>query len=314
MQAWRWLTYVAAMTDADPIGTSDSLSLAGRTALVTGSSRGLGAATARRLARAGCDVVVTYRRKEDQARNVAAAVEAAGQQAWVHRCDMSKEDDIDALLEAVTDPETGPGRLDVVVANAAATSFRPLLDAEPKHLQRTFAISVFGFLRLVQRSMPLLEASGRGRVVAVSGADTATWIPAHGILAAAKAAMESMVQYLACEVGERGVSVVGVNPGWIDGDSLKLMLGPFYDAATDVERRTHPMRQAMSPDDVAEAVVALCTDAARLMSGSTVRADGAGVFAFCGRFITITAEQAMASLDGVDPTSGAAPSVTGLDR
>jgi enoyl-[acyl-carrier protein] reductase III len=284
--------------------STDTLSLTGRTALVTGSSRGLGAATARRLARAGCDVVVTYRQQEEAAREVAAAVEAAGRRAWVQRCDMGSIEDIDALVAAIT---SGPGRLDIVVANAAATSFRPLLDAEPRHLERTFAISVTGFLRLVQQAMPLLEASGHGRVVAVSGADTVTWIPAHGILAAAKAAMESMVAYLACELGERGVSIIGVNPGWIDGDSLQLMLGPFYEAAADVERRTHPMRTTMSPDDVAEAVVALCTDAARLMSGAIVPADGAGVFAFCGRFITLAAEGAMAT-GGVDAT-GAAPSV-----
>ncbi|HEU5151368.1 MAG TPA: SDR family oxidoreductase [Iamia sp.] len=288
--------------------TADTLSLTGRTALVTGSSRGLGAATARRLARAGCDVVVTYRKQEEAAREVAAAVEAAGRRAWVHRCDMGEVDDVDALVAAVADEATGPGRLDIVVANAAATSFRPLLDAEPRHLERTFAISVTGFLRLVQQAMPLLEASGHGRVVAVSGADTVTWIPAHGILAAAKAAMESMVAYLACELGERGVTIIGVNPGWIDGDSLKMMLGPFYDAAAEVERRTHPMRTTMSPDDVAESVVALCTDAARLMSGSIVPADGAGVFAFCGRFIGLTAEAAMAG-GGVDPGTGAAPSV-----
>lgn len=69
------------------------------------------------------------------------------------------------------------------------------------------------------------------------------------------------------------------------------------------------MRQTMSPDDVAESVVALCTDAARLMSGSVVAADGAGVFAFCGRFITLSAEQALAGGAGVDPSAGAAPSV-----
>ena len=287
----------------------DSLTLAGRTALVTGSSRGLGAATARRLARAGCDVIVTYRRKEAEARIVAAEVEAAGQRAWVQRCDVSKVDQIDALMEAVADPERGPGRLDVLVANAAATSFRPLLDATPRHIDRTFAISVTGFLRLVQQAMPMLEASGHGRVVAVSGADTVTWIPAHGILAAAKAALESMVAYLACEVGERGVSVIGVNPGWIDGDSLQMMLGPFYESASELERRTHPMRATMSPDDVAESVVALCTDAARLMSGSVVRADGAGVFAFCGRYITLAAEAAMAGDGALADDAAAAPSV-----
>lgn len=292
------------MTAAAP---TDTLSLAGRTALVTGSSRGLGAATARRLARAGCDVVVTYRRQEEAARAVAADVEAAGRRAWVHRCDVGEIDDVDALLDAVADPDRGPGRLDVLVANAAATSFRPLLEAEPRHLERTFAISVTGFLRLVQRAVPLLEASGHGRVVAVSGVDTVTWIPAHGILAAAKAAMESMVAYLGCELGERGLTVVGVNPGWIDGDSLKLMLGPFHQALSDIEARTHPLRRAMTPDDVAETVALLCTDAARLVNGSIVPADGAGIFAFCGRFITLAAEQAMAGAT-VDPTADA-PSV-----
>ncbi len=291
---------------AETAPAADTLSLAGRVALVTGSSRGLGAATARRLARAGCDVVVTYRRQEDAARAVAADVEAAGQRAWVRRCDVGEVDDIDALLAAVADPERGPGRLDVLVANAAATSFRPLLDAEPRHIERTFAISVTGFLRLVQQAVPLLEASGHGRIVAVSGVDTVTWIPAHGILAAAKAAMESMVAYLGCELGERGLTVVGVNPGWIDGDSLKLMLGPFHEALSTIETRTHPLRKAMTPDDVAETVALLCTDAARLVNGSIVPADGGGVFAFCGRFIGLAAEQAMAG--GIDDP-GAAPSV-----
>lgn len=285
---------------------------AGRTALVTGSSRGLGAATAKLLARQGADVVITYRKQEEAAREVAAAVEAAGRRAWVHRCDVGEIDDIDALFDAVEDPATGPGSLDVLVANAAATSFRPLLEAEPRHLERTFAISVTGFLRLVQRATPLLEASGHGRVVAVSGVDTVTWIPAHGILAAAKAAMESMVAYLGVELGERGVTVVGINPGWIDGDSLQLMLGPFYEHLSELEARTHPLRRTMGPDDVAESVALLCGDAARLLNGGIVRADGAGVFSFCGRFINLGVEAALHALPPDDAASlqGAAPSVT----
>ncbi len=295
------------MTDSEPTP------FAGRTALVTGSSRGLGAATAKLLARQGADVVVTYRKRDDAAREVAAEIEAAGRRVWVHRCDLGELDDIEALMNAIEDPATGPGSLDIVVANAAATSFRPLMEAEPRHLEKTFAISVGGFLRLVQRSVPMLEASGHGRIVAVSGADTVTWIPAHGILAAAKAAMESMVAYLGVELGERGLTVVGVNPGWIDGDSLKLMLGPFYAHLSEMETRTHPMRQTMTPDDVAQAVALLCTDAARLMNGSIVRADGAGVFSFCGRNINLGVEAALAALPAdADRTAlaGAAPSVT----
>lgn len=297
------------MTDAQPF--------LGRTALVTGSSRGLGAATAILLARQGADVVVTYRRREDAAREVAAGIEAAGRRAWVHRCDLGELDDVEALMDAVADPATGPGALDIVVANAAATSFRPLLEAEPRHVEKTFAISVTGFLRLVQRSVPLLEANGRGsgRIVAVSGVDTVTWIPAHGILAAAKAAMESMVAYLGVELGERGITVVGVNPGWIDGDSLELMLGPFYDHLSALEARSHPLRRTMSPADVAEAVALLCGDGAKLMNGGIVRADGGGVFSFCGRYINLGVEQALAALpaEGAGAFEGAAPSVT-VDR
>jgi len=299
------LTYVGAMS-------TDPTPFSGRVALVTGSSRGLGAATARLLARQGADVVITYRKREDAAQGVAAEIEAMGRRAWIQRCDLGDLSDVDALVDAVADPATGPGRLDLVVANAAATSFRPLLEAEPHHVDKTFAISVTGFLRLVQRTVPLLEALGGGRIVAVSGADTRTWIPAHGILAAAKAAMESMVQYLGIELGEKNITVVGVNPGWIDGDSLKLMMGPFYDHLSELERRTHPLRRSMTPDDVAETVVLLCGDAARLVSGSTVPADGGGVFSFCGRNLDLAVEAALAALpaDGSGPDlSGAAPSV-----
>lgn len=295
--------------------TVTSLPFAGRTALVTGSSRGLGAATAKELARQGADVVITYRQQEDTAREVAAEIEALGRKVWVQQCDVGDIDDIDALFDFVADPERGPGRLDLLVANAAATAFRSLLDAEPKHLDKTFAISVGGFLRLVQRGVPLLEQSDLGRIVAVSGVDTVTWIPSHGILAAAKAAMETMVSYLAVELGDRGLTVVGVNPGWIAGDSLRLMLGPFYDHLFEAEARTHPMRETMSADDVAEAVVMLCGDAARLMNGTTVRADGAGIFSMTGRYINQGVEVALSSLpaDGSQTFEGAAPSVT-IDR
>lgn len=265
--------------------------LTDRVAVVTGSSRGLGAATARRLARCGADVVVTYHREAGAAEAVADEVRAAGRRAWVHRVDLGDPDSVDALFDAVA---ADPGRVDLLVLNAAATSFRPLLEAERRHLERTFAISVFASQQCVRRAVPLMRDGGR--VVAVSGADVRTWIPAHGLLAAAKAALESMVAYLAVELGQHGVSVVGVSPGWLDGDSMRAMLGPFHDAGMELERRTHPLRAAATPDDVAEVVALLCSDAATYLSGSTVQADGAGVFAFCGRYATVGGELALAQM------------------
>jgi enoyl-[acyl-carrier protein] reductase III len=284
---------------------SDVPDLSGQVALVTGSARGLGAATARRLAACGADVVVTYRRSEELAAGVAADVRALGRRAWVYEVDLGEESTVDALFDAIRDDV---GRVDLLVLNAAATSFRPLLEAERRHIERTFSISVFGSLQCVQRAVELMPPSG-GRIVAVSGADTRTWIPGHGLLGAAKAAIETMVAYLACELGPRGITVVGVSPGWMDGDSIRKMLGPFYAAAMDTERATHPLREAPTADDVAEVVAMLCGTSARYLSGSVVEADGAGVFAFCGRYSTVGAQLAMSRIEGLDADSGDAPAV-----
>jgi enoyl-[acyl-carrier protein] reductase III len=291
--------------------TGATTDLTGRTVLVTGSSRGLGAATAVRLARCGADVVITHRRSPEQADAVADEVRRHGRRAWVHQVDLSDPDSVDGLFDAVAG---NVDTLDALVLNAASTSFRSLMDAERRHLERTFAISVMGTLQCVQRAVPLMPQGG-GHVVAVSGADTRTWIPGHGLLAAAKAAVESMVRYLACELGDRGITVVGVSPGWLDGDSLQQMLGPLYGFGMSLERETHPMRRAVTPAEAADVVALLCTEAARLLSGTTVEADGAGVFAFCGRYATVGARLAMADADGITEADlAAAPAVPTDDR
>ncbi|HSL58159.1 MAG TPA: SDR family oxidoreductase [Acidimicrobiales bacterium] len=274
--------------------------LTGRVALVTGSSRGLGRAVALRLAASGADVVVTYRREEEQADEVGAAIRDLGRRAWVRHLDLESEESLEALFAFVTDEI---GSLDIVVLNAAATSFRSLLRAEPRHLRRTFEISCVGFLRAVQLAVPLLEARG-GTIVAVSGADTRTVIPDHGVLAGAKAAMEAMVRYLAVELGPRGITILGVNPGTILGDSIKAMLGDLYRYAEEAEERSHPRRRAATPDDIAEPLVLLCTPAARWAHGSIVDLDAGSVFAMCGRWMKETTAYLLERDSHAGPASG----------
>jgi enoyl-[acyl-carrier protein] reductase III len=302
------------VTDLQP-----RVDLTGRTALVTGSSRGLGAATAKVLAAMGAEVVVTYRKQQAEAEAVAAAITDAGGTAWVHELAAGEIESIDALFDWIGSAD-GPGGLDILVANAAATSLKPLLDQKPHNVERTFAISVTGFLHAVQRAVPLMEARGGGRIVAVSGIDTVSWAPAHGLLAAAKAAMESMVTYLTIELGKKNITAVGVNPDAFFGDSLKLMLGDHYDVMLGIHERSHPLRTAAYPEDIAEVVGLLCTDAARWLTGHTVMADGAASFAARGNLIAQTAkmpsdvQRRQAGLDPAadQPPPGAAPSVPDL--
>ncbi len=254
--------------------------LEGHTALVTGGSRGLGAATARRLARMGAVVIVTYRAQQDAAEAVVADCRAATPGARAEHLDLLDEDSVRALFARMT--ERGD-HLDVLVANAAATAFKPLLDLKLHQIDKTFAITVRHFLLMVQLAFPLLEPRG-GRIVAVSGADTVGYIPGHGLLAAAKAGMETIVRYLACELGPRGVTAVGILPGYVDTDSIKLMTGPFHAKLVAAEEQTHPLRTAASPEDASEAIALVCLPEARWLNGQIVSNDGAGIFAYMGRF------------------------------
>lgn len=258
----------------------DGRPLEGRTALITGGSRGLGAATARRLAAWGARVIVTYRRSETAAAEVARACETLTPGARHEPLDLLDEDSVRALFARVEETD---GALDLLIANAAQTAFKPLLEMKMHQVDKTFAISVRHFLLMAQLGFPLLQPRS-GRIVAISGADTVGYIPGHGGLAAAKAAMETLVRYLACELGPQGVTAVGVLPGYIDTDSIRLMTGPYHEVLTTAEERTHPLRTAASPDDASEAVALVCLPEAHWLNGEIVRNDGAGLFAMIGRF------------------------------
>ncbi len=270
----------SAATPADEDSTDAWRPLAGRRVLITGASRGLGAATARRLARMGAEVIVTYRSNGEAAAQVVADCAAATPGARAEALDLLDEDSVRALFAGLT--ERGD-HLDVVIANAAATAFKPLLDLKLHQIDKTFTITIRHFLLMAQLAFPLLEPRG-GRIVAISGADTVGYIPGHGLLAAAKAGMETLVRYLACELGPLGVTAVGVLPGFVDTDSIRTMAGPYHDKLVAAEQRTHPLREAASPDDASEVVALTCLPEARWLNGQVIQNDGGGLFASLGRF------------------------------
>jgi enoyl-[acyl-carrier protein] reductase III len=244
---------------------------AGQVALVTGGSRGIGRAAALALAEGGADVAINYRANEEAAREVAQAIRSRGRRALPLRADLGDSEQIRKMFEIVRGEF---GFLDILVANAAATAFKPVLAQREHNLTKTFAITVNGFVLCAQEAAQLM-AGRRGRIVAVSGIDSVTVLRDHGALGPAKAAMEVLVRYLAVELGPLGITVNAVNPGLVETDSGRRYLGADYLAVRDRVAAATPVgRRVGHPEDIAKVIAFFCSDDAAWVTGQTLVADG----------------------------------------
>jgi len=245
------------------------MDLAGKTVLITGGSRGMGQRLAVRLGREQANVIVNYRRDSDAADATVKEVEAAGGSALAVQADIAQTEDVARLVSTAAEHYDG---LDVVVANAAASAFKPLLDIHAKHVEKTMSLTVTGFLDLVRESVPHLGPGGR--IVAVSGWDSFRALPGHGLLGAAKAAMETLVRYFAVELGPHGITAVGLCPGPIDTDSFRFYAGEDWDEYERNWLGLTPSGEYPVPDDVAEWLAFLCSPHSRSVNGQTIVLDG----------------------------------------
>lgn len=250
--------------------------LEGKKVLITGSGRGIGKATALAMARAGADVAVHYRRDEDSATKTADEIRRLGREALLVRAEMESADDLDAMFDAIANRW---GHLDVLMANAAASAFKPLTDLKPHHLDRTYHVVIHSVVLAIQRSIPLMTggdlATGRGgRIIAMSSMGSEFTLPRYAALGTAKAALESLVRYTASELGPKGITCNAICPGVVDTDSATFYGGNHYEAyRRDVIDHT-PLGRLATVDDIADVAVFLASDASRFITGQTIRVDG----------------------------------------
>jgi len=242
----------------------------GKVALVTGSSRGIGRATALRLAAGGADLIVHYRQNEAPAREVVGEIEALGRKAMALRADLEKPSEIRRLFQGIKESF---GRLDIFVANAAATAFRDLLAVKEHNITRTYQLNVADFIISVQEAVPLM-AGCQGRIVAISSFPTHRYMPGYGTLASAKAALESLVIYLACELAGRGINVNCVSPGLVRTDSARIYGGDDNDEFERSLIAATPKGRAATPEEIANVIAFLCSAEAEWVTGQTLLADG----------------------------------------
>lgn len=245
------------------------MELAGRTVVITGGSRGIGSKLAVRLGREQANVVVNYKKNEKAADATVAEVEAAGGNALAVQADVAEVGDVERLVVSAVERF---GTIDVLVANAAASAFKPLAAIHPHHVEKTMGITVNGFLELVRQGTPHMPRGGR--ILAVSGWDSFRVLPGHGLLGAAKAAMEALVKYLAIELGPAGITAVGLCPGPIDTDSFRTYAGDRWDWYEKNWLAMTPAGRFPSPEEFADIMAFLCAPASVPINGQTIVADG----------------------------------------
>lgn len=241
----------------------------GRIALITGSARGIGRALALQLAGEGATVVVHYRRDAAAAEATVAEARAAGGEAWAMAADVEDLGALDALFAAVG---ARHGRLDLFVSNAAATAFKPALDLQPHHLERTFNTNVRAFVRGAQRAAALMDRGGR--ILAITSYGSVRAFPNYANLGASKAAIEAWVRYFAEELAAREINVNALNAGIVDTDSARFFYGqPGMPSMAQVVARI-PKGRAAQPEEIARAAAFLLSDDAAYITGTVLAVDG----------------------------------------
>ncbi|QWB24232.1 MULTISPECIES: SDR family NAD(P)-dependent oxidoreductase [Streptomyces] len=244
----------------------------GRTALVTGASRGIGQAIAARLAAEGGMVIVHFGTDESGAAATVEAVERAGGAARAVRAELGVDGDVETLFAGVEDCLSGRP-LDILVNNAAAAPAGPLGATTRAEFDRLFAVNVRAPYFIVERALPLLRDGGR--IITISSVATRMANSAQTSFAMTKAAVETMSRTLANQLGPRGITVNAVAPG----ATRTAANGAVFDVPGLAEQITAltALDRLGGPDDVADVVAFLASDAARWITGQVIDASG-GLF------------------------------------
>jgi NAD(P)-dependent dehydrogenase (short-subunit alcohol dehydrogenase family) len=251
------------------------MSLHGKTALITGSSRGIGRGIALKLAQGGARIAINYVANKTAAQDTLAQVRAAGTDGFLIQADVSQPDDLRHLFNTV---QAEFGTLDIFVSNArpeVGTFFYPPMEITLEQWDTAVDSQAKAFL-LAAREAARVMPDG-GRILAITyatGSRTGSLQPWVG-MGAAKAALESLVRYYAVALARRGITVNAISPGWTE-DSV---LNSLPEEAQDLIRTWHergwtPLRRLGTPADIGNVVALLCADEASWITGQVIYADG----------------------------------------
>jgi NAD(P)-dependent dehydrogenase (short-subunit alcohol dehydrogenase family) len=247
----------------------DPFDLTGKTAIVTGSSKGIGRSIAEQMARRGAQVVISSR-KIEPCREVAAGIVKAGGKAVAIACHVGRRDQVQALV-AETRKQLGP--VDILVCNAAANPyFGPLLDASDDAYHKTIDTNVQATLWLCREVVPDMKQRGGGAIILVSSVGSLKSSPNLGLYAISKAADNQIARSLASELGPHNIRVNAILPGLVRTDFARTL----WENPERVKQlnASLPLRRLGDPDDIGPAAVFLASAAGQWMTGQTLVIDG----------------------------------------
>jgi len=251
-----------------------TIDLTRKRALVTGGSRGVGAATARMLAAAGCDVAISYRDRSRDADAVVAEIRSAGVRSFAQAGDLADAGTVDRLFRRVTDELGG---LEILVASAGVWPPEdvPIAHMTDAQWRRTMAVNLDAVFHTIRAAARILADSGR--IVVIGSTAGQRGEANHADYAASKGALMSLVKGVAVELAARHITVNCVAPGWIDTEMAAL---PYAEGGRAAIEATIPLGRVATAEDVAGPVLFLCSPLARHITGEVMNVNGGSVL--CG--------------------------------
>ena len=243
------------------------IDLKGRVALVTGGGRDVGAGISKTLAAAGATVAVNYQGSKADAEAVVAEIEQAGGRAKAYQADVS---DAAAVNQLVANIRNDFGGLDILVNNAGLVFRKRFSDSTPEDWRKQIDTCLYGALNCCHAAGPLLEASGRGRIVSITGDSSRVGESGLALAAAARAGTIALMKSLAREWGRSGVTANSIALGLIESAHDKT----WVDANRDKLVKAYAIRRLGLPSDVAPMVALLASDAGAWITGQTISING----------------------------------------
>ncbi len=239
--------------------------LAGKVAVVTGASKGIGASIAEYLAAEGASVVVNYASSKAGADKVVSAITAKGGKAVAVQADVSKKDDITRLF---AETKKAYGKLDILVNNAGVYDFKPLDQITAEHFHKQFDLNVLGLLLTTQEAVKLIGPEG-GSIINISSIVGQMPVGTASVYSATKAAVDAITVALSKELGPRKIRVNSLNPGMVETEGLHSVGFAESDFRKMVEAQT-PLGRIAQPEDIARAAVFYASDDAGWVTGQTL--------------------------------------------